>query len=63
MKHYKSEFTLWLEQYKRANPHTEAEQRASRSLLWDQPPRTLEDQRRDRLSRVARGSYEYYSSK
>ena len=58
---YRSEFTLWLEQFKQSNPHIEHEQRAGRSLLWDQPPRTLEDQRRDQLSRVAKKPYEYYS--
>lgn len=60
MKHYESDITKFLKQLKAENPNIEAEQLHGRSLLWDQQPRSLEDQHREQLARVKKSSYEYY---
>ena len=61
MNHYKSDITQFLEQLKQSNPHIERDQLYGRSLLWDLPPRTPEDLRREGLARVPKPAYEYFS--
>jgi hypothetical protein len=63
MSHYTSDITQFLNQLKQAHPHIEQDQQYGRSLLWDQQPRSSDDQRRDQLARVAKQPYEYYTVK
>lgn len=63
MTHYVSDITQFLQQLKHKHPHIEQDQQLGRSLLWDQQPRTPEQQRREQLARVRSrglGGYEYY---
>ncbi len=57
-KHYESEITLFLQDYKRAHPDVEKRQRDGRALLWDkaQDPELLEG---FRAARVQQKPYVY----
>ncbi len=54
---YQSEFTLFLDELKKANPHMEQKQLAGRALLWDKAPRSLDEQQRAIDSTVTRESH------
>jgi hypothetical protein len=60
--HYDSEVTQFLQSLKSANPRLETDQQAGRALLWDKPPRSLEEQARQSLARVAQKPYVYQSN-
>ncbi|MFZ9070311.1 MAG: DUF3460 family protein [Burkholderiaceae bacterium] len=60
--HYDSEVTQFLQSLKAANPRLESDQQAGRALLWDKPPRSLEEQARQSLARVAQKPYVYQSN-
>lgn len=54
---YQSEFTLFLDGLKKANPQMEQKQLAGRALLWDKPARTLDEQRRALESTITRDTH------
>lgn len=56
---YQSELTEFLSTLKAGNPQLEAEQRAGRARLWDQPTIDLDTQDRLRASRVSQKAYVY----
>lgn len=56
---YVSEFGQFLQQLKRDNPQIEEGQRAGRAIHWDRKPVPLDDQARDRASRVRQQPYVY----
>ncbi|MGO4376928.1 DUF3460 family protein [Pseudoduganella sp. RAF53_2] len=56
---YESDHTLFIKQLKEKNPQIEAGQQFGRSLLWDQPSRTLDEQERVRTSSVKQQAYVY----
>lgn len=56
---YQSELTEFLSTLKAGNPQLEAEQRAGRARLWDQPTIDLDTQDRLKASRVSQKSYVY----
>jgi len=56
---YESDHTLFIKQLKEKNPQIEAVQQFGRSLLWDQPSRTLDEQERVRTSSVKQQAYVY----
>ena len=60
--HYESEATQFLQSLKAANPTLEADQQAGRALLWDKPPRSLDDQARAAIARVKQKPYVYQSN-
>ena len=60
--HYDSEVTQFLQSLKAANPRLEFDQQAGRALLWDKPPRSLEEQARQSQARVAQKPYVYQSN-
>ncbi len=62
MAEYTSEFTHFLKQYKETHPGTEQQQRAGRALLWDQPIRSLDEQRRRQASLIKQTPYVYQSN-
>jgi len=55
---YRSEFTQFLTEFKKAHPETEKEQREGRARLWDKP-QDLELQEGFRQARVAQKPYVY----
>lgn len=57
-KPYKSEVTQFIDELKRQRPTLEAEQRAGRALLWDQPV-DRQAQAEYRAARVAQQPYVY----
>lgn len=56
---YESDFTRFLLELKQKRPNLEAEQKKGRALLWDKPPLDLDENRRDKASRVAQQAYVY----
>lgn len=56
---YESEISQFIQQLKQQNPHIEEAQRAGRALLWDKPPRDLDQQSREAESRVKQQAYVY----
>jgi len=56
---YESDHSLFIKQLKEKNPQIEAGQQVGRSLLWDQPSRTLDEQDRIRTSTVKQQAYVY----
>ena len=56
---YQSELTEFLSTLKAGNPQLEAEQRAGRARLWDQPTIDLDTQDRLKASRVSQKAYVY----
>lgn len=59
---YQSEFTEFLSEFKQQHPDIEAQQRAGRARLWDQPPVDLDTQERLKASRVKQKSYVYQNN-
>lgn len=62
MAEYISDFTHFLKQYKETHPETEQQQRAGRALLWDRPPRSLDEQQRRQASLIQQTPYVYQSN-
>jgi hypothetical protein len=60
--HYESEATQFLQSLKAANPRLESDQQAGRALLWDKPPRSLDEQARQAQARVPQKPYVYQSN-
>jgi len=60
-KHYESELTQFLQQYKTEHPDTEARQRAGRARLWD---KALDTELLDafKAARVPQQPYVYYQT-
>jgi hypothetical protein len=56
---YESEHTQFIKGLKDKNPSIEAGQQQGRSLLWDKAPATLDEQARQRESRIAQQAYVY----
>jgi Protein of unknown function (DUF3460) len=56
---YESEITRFIKDLKQRNPKLEEEQRAGRALLWDKKPTDLDQQERNRDSRVEQQAYVY----
>ncbi|WP_338764573.1 DUF3460 family protein [Massilia sp. METH4] len=56
---YESEHTQFIKGLKEKNPQIEAGQQAGRALLWDKSPTTLDEQARQRASRIAQQPYVY----
>jgi len=54
---YLSEFTLFLDDLKTANPQIDQKQQAGRALLWDKAPRSLDEQQRTLESTLTRESH------
>ena len=54
---YQSEITLFLESLKKANPKLEQSQLDGRALLWDQAPRSLDEQERTLNGMARSGSH------
>jgi hypothetical protein len=61
-KNYESDHTRFIAQLKEKNPGMAERQREGRSLLWDQAPLTLDEQRRRAESRVPQQPYVYQTS-
>ncbi len=57
-KHYESDTTKFLNEYKKQHPDTEARQREGRGLLWDKP---IDAELQDgfRAARVPQSPYVY----
>ncbi len=58
---YESEISQFIRQLKENNPSLEEKQRQGRALLWDKEPINLDQQKRDRNSRVPQAGYVYQS--
>ena len=56
---YESEHSLFIKALKEKNPGMEARQLAGRALLWDKPPVSLAEQRRQLASAVKQQAYVY----
>jgi hypothetical protein len=56
---YESEHTLFIKALKEKNPGIEAGQQLGRSLLWDRPPVSLDEQQRQLESAVKQQAYVY----
>lgn len=56
---YESEHTLFIKALKEKNPAIEADQQLGRSLLWDRPPLSLDEQQRQLESAVKQQAYVY----
>ncbi len=56
---YQSDHTLFMQGLKDQNPTIEAGQQLGRSLLWDKAPTPLDEQARQRESRIAQQPYVY----
>jgi hypothetical protein len=56
---YESDHTQFIKGLKEKNPAIEAGQQEGRSLLWDKAPTTLDEQSRQRDSRIAQQPYVY----
>ncbi|MGN6390442.1 MAG: DUF3460 family protein [Burkholderiaceae bacterium] len=56
---YVSEFDQFIEHLKQERPYIEEEQRLGRAIHWDHLPLTLEDQMRERESRIRQQPYVY----
>ncbi|MEY4083763.1 MAG: hypothetical protein RL483_1132 [Pseudomonadota bacterium] len=59
---YESEVTQFLKDLKAHHPQIETQQQAGRALLWDKPPRSLDEQSRQALARVPQRPYVYQSN-
>jgi hypothetical protein len=58
---YESDHTQFIKGLKEKNPGIEAGQQQGRSLLWDKEPTSLDEQARQRDSRIAQQAYVYQS--
>lgn len=56
---YESDHTQFIKALKEKNPTIEAGQQQGRSLLWDKEPTSLDEQARQRASRIAQQAYVY----
>lgn len=56
---YESDHSLFIKELKEKNPQIEAGQQAGRSLLWDKPVTSLDDQARNKASTVKQQAYVY----
>ena len=56
---YESDHTQFIKDLKAKNPSIEACQQQGRSLLWDKEPTSLDEQSRQRASRIAQQPYVY----
>ncbi|GGY31346.1 DUF3460 family protein [Pseudoduganella sp. SL102] len=56
---YESDHTQFIKALKEKNPSIEAGQQQGRSLLWDKEPTSLDEQSRQRASRIAQQPYVY----
>lgn len=56
---YESDHTLFIKELKAKNPQIEASQQAGRSILWDKPVTSLDDQARNKASTVKQQAYVY----
>lgn len=56
---YESEFTLFMKEFKTANPEIELKQKAGRALLWDKESTPLEEQARVEESKIKQNAYVY----
>jgi len=56
---YRSDFTQFLDRLKAERPHLESEQRKGRSIWWDREPIDLDQQQRQRESKVPMQPYPY----
>ncbi len=56
---YESELTQFIKGLKEQNPNIEAGQQQGRALLWDKAPTPLDEQSRQRESRIAQQPYVY----
>ena len=58
---YESDITKFLRELKEERPHLEAEQQRGRASWWDHP-QSLENERRNRESRLPQPSYVFYQT-
>jgi hypothetical protein len=56
---YQSEFSQFLNDFKKKNPEIELKQQIGRALLWDKTPIDLDTQRRFGESRIKQEAYVY----
>ncbi|MBS1169875.1 MAG: hypothetical protein H6R01_793 [Burkholderiaceae bacterium] len=56
---YRSEFTLFIDEWKARDPGVAERQTAGRALLWDQSPQEPEHAQRAAASQVRRKAYVY----
>ena len=56
---YESDHTLFIKDLKAKNPQIEAGQQAGRSILWDKPMTSLDEQARNKASTVKQQAYVY----
>jgi hypothetical protein len=59
IQNYRSEFEIFLDEFKQQHPDVEDQQRAGRLLLWDKGPVTPEQIRRASASEVKLKPYVY----
>jgi aspartate ammonia-lyase len=56
---YQSEFSQFINDFKKKNPEIELKQQIGRALLWDKTPIDLDTQRRFSESRIKQEAYVY----
>ena len=56
---YVSDHTKFIEELKAKTPGMEQRQQEGRSLLWDKPPMSLDEQERIKQSRLRQNAYPY----